>query len=981
MSTNFNGPKGSIWRKWDLHFHTPSSYDYKDKSVTNEQIIEVLKSNNIAVVAITDHHTIDVERILELQELAKEDIKILPGIEFCAEVRGEEPIHFIAIFPESDKTRLEYIKTEILSKTNINKQIQDGKSTNEIYCDIKNTVNIIKELGGVVTIHAGSKSNTIENITNTLPVNMAQKKNIAELIDVFELGKAEDQKDYRNIVFPDIKKIFPMIICSDNHDIKNYTLKQNCWIKADPTFEGLKQIIYEPKERIYIEEEPEILKRVRENKTKFIKAIRINQISGYNQSRGVWFKNIEIPLNPGLVAIIGNKGNGKSALTDIISLCGNSHLYSDFSFLKEEKFLKDGLAKNFEAELIWESGESIKKNLADQPDQNSPERVRYLPQNFFERLTNNLETYDFEKTLKEVVFSYIPDEQKLGKKNFDELIEYKKELADRDINNILDEIRKLNKQIIELEKKSHPNYKKQLEEKLKLKKKELEEHNKIKPKEVPDPTKDEKISEELKNKQDELSSLKQDLENTENEINQFQDKLKEIYSDIEELRIIKNEIKSFKNQLENYIESNREKFSKYGLEISNIIKFEINDSSIEEKIKEQENKQQDLKNRLLTEEEIKNIINLLENEKNALLKNSLKIKEKEISEKIEKIKGQLSEPQKKYQQYLEELKKWEDKKKQIEGDENTLDTIKWFEKEIKYIDNQLSNDITDLRNKRLDFSLQIYNKKKEITSIYKSFKDAVDRKIQQFQNILGEYEISIDASLKIKSSFYEDFLKFINQKVRGSFYGIDEGKSMLINIVREKDINTEEGLKNLLSKIIDYLEKDKRENFNNENRNIKDQILNEEKWIDFYDYIFSLNYIEPTYELKLGNKNLSQLSPGEKGALLIVFYLLLDKENIPLIIDQPEENLDNESVYKILRHFIINVKRKRQVIIVTHNPNLAIAGDAEQIIFVKIDKKNNNTFSFESGSIENRDINKHASDILEGTLKAFDIRRLKYLKV
>ncbi|GEM_PF-1650200 len=46
-------------------------------------------------------------------------------------------------------------------------------------------------------------------------------------------------------------------------------------------------------------------------------------MNGYNEEQGIWFKDIEIPLNYGLVAIIGNKGNGKSALTDIISLCGN----------------------------------------------------------------------------------------------------------------------------------------------------------------------------------------------------------------------------------------------------------------------------------------------------------------------------------------------------------------------------------------------------------------------------------------------------------------------------------------------------------------------------------------------------------------------------------------------------------------------------------------------------------------------------------
>lgn len=59
--------RGSEWRKWDLHFHTPSSYDYKDRSVSNVEIIETLCENKISVVAITDHHLIDKSRICELQ--------------------------------------------------------------------------------------------------------------------------------------------------------------------------------------------------------------------------------------------------------------------------------------------------------------------------------------------------------------------------------------------------------------------------------------------------------------------------------------------------------------------------------------------------------------------------------------------------------------------------------------------------------------------------------------------------------------------------------------------------------------------------------------------------------------------------------------------------------------------------------------------------------------------------------------------------
>jgi predicted ATPase len=484
----------------------------------------------------------------------------------------------------------------------------------------------------------------------------------------------------------------------------------------------------------------------------------------------------------------------------------------------------------------------------------------------------------------------------------------------------------------------------------------------------------------LKIKQQDLTSQNEALKELEEEIEKVQSKINDITFKVEELEKIHYEVKDFKTQIENYITIHKEKFIELDLEISEIIKLEINDNKIKEKIKEKENEINTLRNKLLSEEEI-NKKDLTDDEKNILLNNSLKIKDERIKEKIKEIKSQLSEPQIKYQQYLEELKEWNTKKGKIEGDENTLNTIKWYKKELKYIDNEIKNDLIKLRNERLELSSQIYRKKEDIISIYNSFKDAVDKQIKQFQNILGEYEINVHASLKIKSSFHDNFLGFINQNKKGSFYGNIDGKSMLEKLVKENYINDADGIRNLLSKIIEYLEKDKREGFNNENRNIKDQILSEEKWISFYDFVFSLDYLEPTYELKLGNKNLTQLSPGEKGALLIVFYLLLDKEDIPLIIDQPEENLDNESVYKILVNFISHAKKKRQVIIVTHNPNLAIVGDAEQIIFVKIDKKNNNIFSFESGAIENPKINKRASDILEGTLKAFDIRKLKYLRI
>jgi ABC-type lipoprotein export system ATPase subunit len=104
----------------------------------------------------------------------------------------------------------------------------------------------------------------------------------------------------------------------------------------------------------------------------------------------------------------------------------------------------------------------------------------------------------------------------------------------------------------------------------------------------------------------------------------------------------------------------------------------------------------------------------------------------------------------------------------------------------------------------------------------------------------------------------------------------------------------------------------------------------------------------------------------------------LYKEDIPLIIDQPEDNLDNNSVAKVLVPYIKEAKKKRQIIMVTHNPNLAVVSDSEQVIKVQIDKENGNSFSFVSGGIENCAINKEIVEVLEGTIPAFTLRKDKY---
>lgn len=124
---------------------------------------------------------------------------------------------------------------------------------------------------------------------------------------------------------------------------------------------------------------------------------------------------------------------------------------------------------------------------------------------------------------------------------------------------------------------------------------------------------------------------------------------------------------------------------------------------------------------------------------------------------------------------------------------------------------------------------------------------------------------------------------------------------------------------------------------------------------------------------------IEQLSPGQRGALLLIFYLLVDNGRQPIILDQPEENLDNETIVSLLVPVLEVAKRRRQIIMVTHNPNLAVVCDAEQIIYSSFDRKNGSKIAYVGGSIENPETNKYVVDVLEGTKRAFDNRRGKYL--
>lgn len=146
--------------------------------------------------------------------------------------------------------------------------------------------------------------------------------------------------------------------------------------------------------------------------------------------------------------------------------------------------------------------------------------------------------------------------------------------------------------------------------------------------------------------------------------------------------------------------------------------------------------------------------------------------------------------------------------------------------------------------------------------------------------------------------------------------------------------------------------------------------------------VFDRPYLTVTREVTDGTgakqyktREFANLSLGQQQSVLLALMLSSDNPN-PLLIDQPEDNLDGQFIYSQLVPVIRLAKERRQIIIVTHNPNIAVLGDAEQIIV--LGANNEQSIITERGSIDHQQTRDAACAILEGAKAAFTRRRKIY---
>ncbi len=287
------------------------------------------------------------------------------------------------------------------------------------------------------------------------------------------------------------------------------------------------------------------------------------------------------------------------------------------------------------------------------------------------------------------------------------------------------------------------------------------------------------------------------------------------------------------------------------------------------------------------------------------------------------------------------------------------------EKSIK----RLEQERKDLIKKRKDLKTSIYSQRLAFAlKINENLKNSVDGLIVSAKYIDGCYSPSFENSIKLlmdwrtsqvpKSSLIAEYMSPMKFAENAKKNNLDE-----LNNIQDEDgrgVFTKSDISNILEKA--------RQNNN-------------------YEDFEALEYEDrPTLKVTkmveddAGTKtrftrSLAHLSLGQQQSILLAILLQSNSTN-PLLIDQPEDNLDSEFIYKTIVDNLRKIKEKRQIIIVTHNPNIAVLGDAELIIPLK--STSVKTHITDRGSIDRAEIRGLCCDILEGGKQAFISRQKLY---
>lgn len=947
VMSNFN--QGSIWRKWDLHIHSPLSIlnNQFPKMPENsnepdwEQYITKLESLDISVIGITDYFTIEgYKKVLEYKEqkrLKNIDL-ILPNIEFRLDnvVSGRNDtapkrLNLHVIF--SDKISINDIEEHFLHEIYFQSEGNIQKQNDREKLKLAN----IEKLGKVLKSQDSSRSGRSDAIVGAEVITVdcdeikqlldssrfrdnyclilssrewdliswngqeaLLKRNLLAQCDFvftsntkgikFFLG-GENKQDF----ISKFKSLKPSLHGSDAHKIdeigypcskrgeQGHSCQNNsdacdrrfCWIKADPTFEGLKQVLYEPEERVRIQYENPAPSRHNYTLKKLgFTPTKVND--------NLEIAETDIPVNQGLVTITGGRGSGKTAFVDIIAHCFKDRFISNDhnSFVKRIKGDNCDLRVNLE----FVAADPFQKAISDSNTIIEKINIVYISQGELEQYIT--ERTELTKHIRDLIFSEVQASDEYEYKELEKQLEECENTLQEISNEIIEAeklVTDLRNQELQSNKSKVETYIRDLERQISESEKALHNAENI---------------EKAQNAQQELSQLR----DTQDKLTKLKDHLDSADS------LFENEVQAFNNHIK----------------MINIISTEL----------QLPNQTEPLPAIVYDISPLKSLLGTTKNQIHTVLAR--------IDEKTSQLQQAKSESSK----HTELLDNKDKRQRELNQVNQEIESIQ-----------EHNQKLVELRKKRKETYHQLLSLIKQMQDQYNNIIAHFEQRVRA-QDILKDLDFSAIIHFKL-GKFNEQVWDLFNKnKVKEDHF------NKLLQLFRNY---TQEPSSNLEA-LVDEIEK------NVENNDLRDRIKTNTsiKDDDFFNAFYT-NYFSIVPTVKYKNKELDLLSLGQKATVLIKLYLVRGQD--PIIIDSQDDHLDNDFIVQELIPTIREAKKQRQIILVSNNANVVVNTDAEQII---IAENNDKAISFVAGSLENPDIRAKALTVLEGGKEAFEQRKRKY---
>lgn len=982
MDTFTLNPRGSLWHRWDPHLHAPGTLLSDQFQGNWEAYFKKIETSlpPVQALGVTDYFCIQAyRRVREFKAKGRlpKVALLFPNVEMRLDIKTDrkKSINLHLLFSPEDlnheaeverilgQLKFEYSdrayactlqELTALGRKFHGQDIDDVSALRVGANQFKVTLSDIRELmrqdkwfrENCLIAVAGSSRDGTSGLQDDASYSATRREieRFAHIIFAstpsqidFWLGRTATH-DRRSIeqTFGALK---PCLHGSDAHREESVgapALDRYCWLKGDLTFESLRQAVIEPADRVWI------------GPSAPHHAMSSVAVSEIRTSGTPWFLNKPLELNSGLVAIIGARGSGKTALAEIIATGAHAEGAGQgpSSFLVRASNPVDHLGEA-SVDLIWADGSKTTAHLGPNYEDDFEEwsnSARYLSQHFVERLcsASGLAT-ELRSEMERVVYESIEPTDRLETDSFDELLSVHVGPIRERRTELQESIRSISADVVKEELlKGQLSALRRDQEMLKKQmgaaRTELE---KLVPK-----GKEERATR--------LGLLESACANVQSKVEGLRRKRQELDDLTTEVTHIRNSREPLR------LREMRRKFAVAGLSEAEWNSFQMSFKGDVDKVLADAKLRVDVAIKRLVEGDPKLPIDLT---KTPLQDWPLNL----VLETRNRVKQEVGID-------AQQQKKYDDLQRAAAQQEIA----------IARLDNQILNAEgaesrrQALLESRRDAYCQTFETFVDEQNVLEKLYAPLAQGLASGAGALSKLEFAVRRNVDLdgwvgRGETLLDLRKDSQFRGIGALqkhaeqYMLDAWRTGSANdVAKAMDAFRSRFARDLLQSIPNSIQP--------EDKNVWNQSV--------AAWLYSTDHITIRYGIQYEGVAIEQLSPGTRGIVLLLLYLAVDlRDTRPLIVDQPEENLDPNSVFEELVPHFRDARKRRQVIMVTHNANLVVNTDADQVIVAKSVRgpaSSLPTISYEAGSLENSNIRHRVCQILEGGERAFLERERRY---